>query len=297
MILVPFNAFDVCILFQSDHDPNFEHAHECSGLNISTTAAEWAARAADVARETIWDDTQVISSNDTNEVTRFTQHYVEPGGMIRVLLDNDTLLLWVDYISASDPHDPALVMQEAVCQMISYCDVDYGYIISLLQRRSDLNLNYIELEISKDVPTALKGRQTVDFELRVKNIYDEDRVDYYILDMTRQSTKRSKEYTSYSNWSTTSIPDEYYFPSYRQHWVSPDCPVGSGPVAWAVVFGYYDRRSHMLSAKYGNSSWDLYRCGIDGTTGSNGCVAPMHSPKNDKRLRNYVEHIAKVLGG
>ena len=238
-----------------------------------------------------------MSSTDTNEVTSFTQGYVQPGEMIRVPVDKDTVSVKVKYTSESKTQTPedVVMMQQAVCQMISKCDVDDDSSISLQQQTSVLHLNYIEVEISKDIPDALNGTQSVDFELRVEKRSGEMSVKYYSLDATRHRQKRYKEYKSYSAWSTRSIPDEGFFPNYWQHKIKKGCAVGCGPVAWAMVFGYLDRRAKYKTTTYGSGSAGLYRCGSDGTTGDYGCPAPSDS-SSSSRLKKYIEHIAKRLG-
>ena len=66
--------------------------------------------------------------------------------------------------------------------------------------------------------------------------------------------------------------------------------VGCGPVAWAQVFGYYDRRAHSGSGS--SASQSLYRCGTDGTTGSNSCQAPKY---NDNRMKNYIGKMNDIM--
>ena len=285
------------IIFQTGDDPNFEHAHEYIEQNIAQLAALWAVRASEVAKEGIWEETEVISSTDTNEVTSFTQGYIQPGGMIRVPVDKDTVSVKVKYTpdSKTQTTEDILRMQHAVCQIISKCDVDDDSSISLLQNTSVLHLNYVEVEISKDIPDALNGSQSVDFELRLEKISGEISLKYYSLDTTRHRQKRFKQYKDFSPWNTKSIPDENYFPSYWQHRIKKGCAVGCAPVAWAMVFGYFDRRSHYKPSTYGSGSQGLYRCGSDGTTGGTYCVAPGYS-NFDSRLRNYIEYMSKVLG-
>ena len=293
--MIPFNGFDVCIVFQSDDDPNFEHAHEYIDRNIGQLAVEWGARAAEVAKKAIWDDTQVTSSTDTNEVTSFTQSYIKPGDVIQVFVDNDTASVKVKYTPESEAQTQKDVelMQRAVCQMVSNCDVDGGSSISLLQQASVLHLKYVELEISKDIPGALNGSQSVDFELRVEKTSGEVSVKYYSIDTTRHRQKRYKQYKAYSSWTTTSIPDEGYVPYYWQHKDSHNCLVGCGPVAWAMVFGYYDRRSHYKSWKYGKGSQYLYRSSSTGAYGSPVTPAPRYP--TDTRIRKYIERIAREV--
>ena len=266
-------------------------------MQITKLAALWAARAAEVAKKSIWSDKQVTMSTDSNELTSFTEDYVAPGGVIRVPVDEDTVSVKVKYAAAhkTETIEDVAQTQKAVCQMISTCNVANDCSIALSQKKSVLHLSYIKLEISKDTPAVFNGRQSVDFELRVEQAAGSIIVRHYSLDTTRHRQKRFKEYKSYSSWSYKSIPDEGYFPFYWQHKIKNDCYVGCGPVAWAMIFGYYDRRSHYKSSTYGTGSQDLYRCGTDGTTGSKSCIAPQSS-NSDARLKKYIEKIAKTLG-
>ncbi|XP_025106106.1 uncharacterized protein LOC112571364 [Pomacea canaliculata] len=81
-------------------------------------------------------------------------------------------------------------------------------------------------------------------------------------------------------------------PDYNQFSIG-SCAVGCGPVAWAQVFGYFDRRGHEPRGNMG--SRQLYRCGSDGTTGNDTCEAP---PKmaGDIRIQNYIKKMAQILG-
>ena len=44
----------------------------------------------------------------------------------------------------------------------------------------------------------------------------------------------------WSSWFYSSVPEEWRFPDYNQH-TCCGCWSGCGPVAWAQIFGYYDR--------------------------------------------------------
>ena len=180
--------------------------------------------------------------------------------------------------------------------MLSFCSVDNDFSIDLLQKKTVLKMSYIEIAISKDVPVLFNGKKSVEFELRVQLSTGEVMLKHYCLDTTHTRQKRFKEYTSYSNWHQCSVRDEHLFPNYWQHHFGKNCISGCGPVAWAMVFGYYDRRSHDKPGTYGTGSQDLYRIGSDGTTGSKSPTAPESSKYDTSRLKKYIEHINGVLG-
>ena len=239
-----------------------------------------------------------MASTESNTMSEFTEEYVRPGGVIRVPVEEDTVSVKVKYQSEYDTQTTEEVaqVQKDLCQMISSCDVNDDCSIDLSQNKSVLHLSYIELEISKDVPPAFKSRQSVDFELRIGQASGAVIVTHYSLDTTKHRQKRFKEYKSYSSWTTKSIPNESYFPNYWQHKTAGNCLVGCGPVAWAMVFGYYDRRSHNMASSYGTGGKGLYRCGGDGSSGSTACTAPSSSSSGGSRMKEYLEKIARTLG-
>ncbi|KAK6173838.1 hypothetical protein SNE40_017224 [Patella caerulea] len=63
------------------------------------------------------------------------------------------------------------------------------------------------------------------------------------------------------------IDDEKLFPNYKQHKMHNsknllcwrNCCVGCGPVAWAMVFGYLNRRSQLRPELYGTGSHHLFK--------------------------------------
>ena len=286
------------VLLQSGDDPRFEHAHEYIEQERSELAALWAARAAEVAKTSFKDDGHLVLPNATNDVPSYTEIYIRLGGVIRLPVDEHTVSIKMaspaqrKTQTASDLRQ----YQTAVCRMLSLCNVDADFNIDLSQKKTFLQLNYIEIALSKDVPALLKGTQSVEFELRKKLTTGEVIVKHFSLDTAPSRQKRGKEYTSYSSWSYCSIRYETLFPSYWQHRIKKDCPVGCGPVAWAMIFGYYDRRSHEKTSTYGTGSQGLYRCGSDGTKGSKSCKAPETSSSGGSRMKKYIEKFAKTLG-
>ena len=188
--------------------------------------------------------------------------------------------------------------QTAVCRMLSFCNVINDFNIDLSKKKTFLQLNYIEITISKDVPVLFKRTQHIEFEMRKELSTGEIIMKHFSLDTAPSRQKRGKhffkEYTSYSSWGYCSIRYEKLFPSYWQHDIRKNCAVGCGPVAWAMVFGYYDRRSHAKPSNFGTGSQYLYRSGSDGTTGSKKCEAPKYS--DDSRIKKYIERMARILG-
>ena len=287
-------------ILQSGEDPRFEHAHEYIEQHRSTLAAQWAARAANVAKTSAWVDGQITLPPDTNDVSSYVEIYLHRGGVIRVPVDEHTASIKVRYLADREAQKATDLKryQTAVCRMLSFCSVDNDFSIDLAHTKTVLQMSYIDIATSMDVPVLFNGRRSIEFELRVQLSTGEVMLKHYSLDTTHTRQKRFKEYTSYSH-KDCSIGHENVFPDYWQHYFNKDddeCIVGCGPVAWAMIFGYYDLRSHYKSSIYGTGSQDLYRCGGDGTTGAKGCWAPWTSSFDKTRLKKYIEQINGKVG-
>ncbi|XP_032231081.2 uncharacterized protein LOC116614325 [Nematostella vectensis] len=87
---------------------------------------------------------------------------------------------------------------------------------------------------------------------------------------------RKREYQSWSAWEIYRVPYEYDFPDYHQFKYG-GCQVGCGPVAWAQVFGYYDRVSGWSSSLYPHGR------------------APKYLYSNDNNLKKYIVSINKRM--
>ena len=214
-------------------------------------------------------------------------------------VDEHTVSVKVVYPALSKTHKASDLRQyqAAVCRMLTLCNVDDDFNIELSQKKTSLQLNYIEIALSKDVAVLFKGKQSIAFELRKQLSTGEVIVKHFSLDTAPSRQKRWKKYTSYSSWSYCSIRHEDLFPNYWQYKLRLYCHVGCGPVAWAMVLGYYDPRSHYKTSNFGTGSQDLYRCGSDGTAGPKRCIAPADSNSGVKiRLRKYIEQIVRTLG-
>ncbi|XP_078000546.1 uncharacterized protein LOC144453138 [Glandiceps talaboti] len=136
---------------------------------------------------------------------------------------------------------------------------------------------------------VLDGRQ-VGFNLEIHLKKGKVILKRFGIDLT--SVNRSKRHTrtkAWSEWTYSSIHEEQLFPDYWQHQVGK-CTSGCGPVAWAMVFGYYDRLAHS-DTPHGHSK-ALWRCDDGGLSGSEECVAPATF---NNQVRQYVEEIRGEL--
>jgi hypothetical protein len=70
--------------------------------------------------------------------------------------------------------------------------------------------------------------------------------------------------------------------------------VGCGPVAWAQIFGFYDRRAHAGVGRHEPQA--LYECGNDGVTGATSCQAPATINSDSARIHSFITKMHDYLG-
>ena len=224
--------------------------------------------------------------------------YVRPGGVIYLPIYDDTVSVKVGYHAEGNTKSAAesKTYHAAVCRVLSFCSVNNDFIIDLSHKKTLLHQNYIEISINSKVPVVFSGIQSIEFELRVTMQTGEVAVNHYSLDTTSTRQKRSEQYQRYSGYTEYAIKNERYTPKLWQHKMKNGCYVGCAPVAWAMLFGYHERRSSYMPWVYGTGSQSLYQCGRDGTTGWGNCILPKSSHYDRVRLQKYIEKIAKMLG-
>ena len=216
--------------------------------------------------------------------------YVRPGGVIYLPIYEDTVSVKVSY------HAESKTYQAALCRMLSFCSVNNDFTIDLSHKKTLLRQNYVEIAINNKVPVVFSGIQSIEFELRVTMQTGDATVNHYSLDTTSIRQTRSEQYQRYSGYTEYAITHELYTPNFWQHKIKNSCYVGCAPVAWAMLFGYHERRSSFKPWIYGTGSQNLYQCGRDGTSGWGNCRLPPSSFYDTVRLEKYIEKIAKMLG-
>ncbi|KAK2154275.1 hypothetical protein LSH36_272g04056 [Paralvinella palmiformis] len=180
---------------------------------------------------------------------------------------------------------PDLAVHAKLCQVVKTCKSAKQRYALMSNDGIELSPGQVTLELDKSTEKVFKGEEFV-FALDIVHISGSITSRYFAIKYRPSRQKRS----SYSSWSSWSIPNEDLFPDYAQFNMN-GCAIGCGPVAWSMVFGYYDRRSHNSSAFTGSEN--LYRSGSDGTTGSSSEVAPKH---NDYKMRAYIKKQNDILG-
>ena len=278
--------------------------------NTCNLRVEFVKRMMEVQSKRVWSDEEVtdvkeredsptMDDDDEDDEQGFVEDYITPGGVIRLPITKYTKSIRAMYVREKNEEKSSYVrsMQKKLCQVLSLCDQVNTVNIDITKTQDLYGYSYIELKINEDA-RALLNATSIDFELQIEIANKQLVVKRFSLNCPPKRQKRWwREYTPYNSWAYTSIGHEGYFPDYQQHTItkgSKTCAVGCGPVAWAMIFGYYDRRSHYQTGVYGNGSQPLYACSYNGAYGSSGCVAPKYAYTN--RIKKYIEVVNKVLG-
>ena len=101
------------------------------------------------------------------------------------------------------------------------------------------HLSYMKLEVRGNrtiVGNILEWRE-IGFVVVIKGSRNEVIKKHFAINLQSKRSRRS--------FTTGSIPAEYDFPDYKQHNCC-GCVSGCSPVAWAQVFGYFDRRARYI---------------------------------------------------
>lgn len=209
---------------------------------------------------------------------------------------DDGTMLNLDVISASYPADFPMadmrechirslgqsdgsdVSVETICKILGVCD-EHGQVHS--HRVTAYGEVYLHLE-PRSENEGLRFTRDLHFQVVCHQLDNQVVSKGFAMEPSHRA-KRSSSYTYYS------IDDPQLMPDYNQ-FKRGSCQVGCGPVAWAQIFGYYDRRAH--AGKGNPSGKALYRCGADGTSGNNSCVAPS---RNDNRMEQYIGKLHDIL--
>lgn len=182
------------------------------------------------------------------------------------------------HIRSLGQSDGSDVSVEVLCKLLGVCD-HRGRVHT--HRQADYGEKYVHLE-----PVHEESLPRFEHDLHFEVVGHHPRHGLIIKRFAVEPSHRSKRQSAYTYYS---INDRHLMPDYNQ-FKRGKCQVGCGPVAWAQVFGYYDRRAHSGSGS--SASQALYRCGSDGTTGSNSCRAPKY---NDYRMKNYIGKMNDIM--
>lgn len=207
-----------------------------------------------------WASTELVSRVEKKK-TETDEEGISPGSIIRVALGEHFKSINV-YATNYDSARPRLWrsdLQQKLCKvLVDVCLLEGKRKINPSAiKKTPNNLFYLKLEVHSNetfVRTVLQGR-VMGFVVKIKGLKNEVVKKHFAINLHSKRFKRSSGSGTPCKGSECS---EANFPDYNQHICCGGCYSGCTPVAWAQVFGYYDRlaaspNSIFSSRIYGDS--------------------------------------------
>ena len=242
----------------------------------------WRERKAQRRTKTDWTATDVVPQGEKKKKTDVNEEALSPGSIVKIALGERFKSVNV-YIktSVNSRTRPSLRSEwhRKLCKvLVGLCRPDGGTGINPSAIKETPNhLSYLKVEVHGNqtfVGNVLQWRE-IGFVVEIYGRKNEVIKKHFAINLHSKRFRRS----SFSGDGT--ILTEHEFPDYDQHECC-GCKSGCSPVAWAQVFGYYDRRA----------SW--YENSIFSSTiyGDNSTMAPLSMTSGVKR---FVEDIRTQL--
>ena len=176
-----------------------------------------------------------------------------PGSVVKVALGEKfkSLNIYVTSFGKSDFHpnlkSTKTTWQHKLCKvLVDVCLNGTSKVNPSAVKKTPNNLVYLKLEIHGNpvfVRRILEGRE-LGFEIRIQMYNHQSATKHYAINLQSKRFGRSPPGSG-----NKEVPGaDYDMPDYDQHKCCGDCWSGCSPVAWAQVFGYYDRRASSSSS-------------------------------------------------
>ena len=229
---------------------------------------QWRAWAAQKLSNSDWATTDIISKGIEKEKKQTVAEVLSPGSIVELALGERFKSVHI-YVTDSDstrmPSKSRSQWQQKLCKvLLDVClpDENTNVVSSAIKEKPN-HLSYLTLEVHANrtfVGNILQWRE-IGFVVEINGRNNEVIKRHFAIDLHPQRTRRSTWRTLFE----VSITSEQEIPDYDQFICCPtsgqDCRSGSGAVAWAQVFGYYDRlagspsfNSTFSATLYGDSS-------------------------------------------
>ena len=170
---------------------------------------------------------------------------ISPGSIVRVALGEHFKSIEVYVTSYGNALARAWRSdwQQKLCKvLVDVCPEGKPKINPSSIKKTPNNLFYLELKVhgnEKFVRTVLQERE-MGFVVKIEGLKNEVVKKHFAINL---HSKRFKRASGSGTPCKGSVCSEADFPDYNQHICCGGCYSGCSPVAWAQVFGYYDRRA------------------------------------------------------
>ena len=218
----------------------------------------WRERAAHRRSQTDWATTEVLTKGGKSFKKEIDEEDLMPGSIVKVALGERVRSVSVYITNGGNtrmrPKSRSEWRRKLCKVLVDVCLLNGSSKVNPSAIKETTNhLSYLQLEVHGNrtfVGNALQWRE-IGFVIEIKGRENELVKKYFAINLHSQRFRRS----SCSKFCTGTVSGESSnFPDYDQHRCCGDCWSGCSPVAWAQVFGYYDRLAHSFSSsKF--SSW------------------------------------------
>ena len=226
---------------------------------------QWRERATQRRSKLDWATTEVVPIGGETKRKEIDEEELLPGSTVKLALGERFKSVHVYITNGVDSRRRPSLRSEwqqrlcrvlvDVCQLGGSTKVDPSAI-----KKTPNHLSFLQLEIHGNrsfVGNVLQWRE-IGFIIQIKGRKNELVKKHFAINLHSKRFRRSPGGTL----NQGKVPSEYNFPDYDQHKCCGGCYSGCGPVAWAQVFGYYDRLASSYSNSifsptiYGNSNTD-----------------------------------------
>lgn len=247
---------------------------------------QWRAWAAQKLSKSDWATTDVISKGREKKNKQTVAEVLSPGSMVELALGErfKSVHIYVTDSGNTRMHPRSRSRwQQKLCEvLLDVCLPDGSTkVASSAIKEKPNHLSYLKLEVHANrtfVGNVLQWRE-IGFLVEINGRKNEVIKKHFTISLHPNRIRRS----SWTTMSEVSVPSEQDFPDYDQFTCCQNCRSGSGPVAWAQVFGYYDRLATRPSFS-STFSPQLY--------GDNSTTAPLSMTNG---VKSFVETIRPWL--
>ena len=217
----------------------------------------WKERAAERRTKSDWASTEVLSEVGKLPRKEIDEKVLTPGSVVSVAIGENVRSVDLYITNGGNSRIPSNTRsewQQKLCKvLVDVCQQDGSTKVTLSAiKKTPNDLLYLQLRVHGNrtfVGNTLQWRE-IGFVIEINGRQNEIVRKYFAINLHSQRFRRSS-CTSFCEG--TIFRESSDFPDYVQHTCCGGCMSGCAPVAWAQVFGYYDRLGSSRSSPFSGS--------------------------------------------
>ena len=208
---------------------------------------QWRERAAHMRTKTDWASTDVVLKGEAKKTKKKDEEAIFPGSIVKIALGErfkfaDVYMTRIGN-SLIRPTSKSTWQQKLCKVLVDVCSPDGSTKVNPSAIRKTPNyLLYLKLEVhgNQTFVGNLLHWHEIGFVVEIAGPKNEIIRKYFAISLHSKRIRRSPSQLQ------GAIQEPNEFPDYDQHWCCGGCWSGCSPVAWAQVFGYFDRRARRV---------------------------------------------------